>query len=95
MGHQVSHRMVAELLTTLHYSLQGNRKTLEGSHHPDRNAQFLFINARVTALRDRGQPVIAVVTKKNELVGPYRNGGKDSITTPLPLPWRASDAGGS
>ena len=77
MGHPVSHRMVAELLTTLRYGLQGNRKTLDGSHHPDRNAQFLFINARVTALRDQGQPVISVDTKKKELVGFYRNGGKD------------------
>ncbi|OIQ79849.1 rhodopirellula transposase [mine drainage metagenome] len=77
MGHKVSHRMVAELLTNLRYSLQGNRKTLEGSHNPDRNEQFMFINERAKAALDQGQPVISVDTKKKELVGNYKNGGKD------------------
>ena len=59
------------------YSLQGNQKTLEGSSHPDRNAQFEFISARTKeAMRD-GQPVISVDTKKKELVGQYKNGGKE------------------
>jgi hypothetical protein len=77
MGHQVSHRMVGELLTKLKYGLQGNRKTLEGGKHPDRNEQFLFINERAQAALDQGQPVISVDTKKKELVGNYKNGGKD------------------
>ena len=77
MGHKVSHRMVAELLTKLKYSLQGNRKTLEGSKNPDRNGQFLFINERAKTALDQGQPVISVDTKKKELVGNYKNGGKD------------------
>ncbi len=77
MGHTVSHRMVGELLTKLHYSLQGNRKTLEGSKHADRNGQFLFINERANAALDHGQPVISVDTKKKELVGNFKNGGKE------------------
>ena len=77
MGHAVSHRMVGELLTKLNYGLQGNRKTLEGSKHPDRNEQFLFINERAKAALDQGLPVISVDTKKKELVGNHKNGGKD------------------
>ena len=77
MGHQVSHRMVGELLVKLKYGLQGNRKTLEGGKHPDRNEQFLFINQRAEAALEQGQPVISVDTKKKELVGNYKNGGKD------------------
>jgi len=76
-GHTVSHRMVGELLTTLHYRLQGNRKTREGSAHPDRNGQFLFINDRAATALAHGQPVISVDTQKKELVGPCKNGGKD------------------
>ena len=59
------------------YSLQGNRKTLEGASHPDRNAQFEFINAKTQAALSAGQPVISVDTKKKELVGQYENGGKE------------------
>ena len=77
MGHRVSHDTVGDLLTKLKYGLQGNRKTLEGGKHPDRNEQFLFINRRAQAALDQGQPVISVDTKKKELVGNYRNGGKD------------------
>ena len=54
-----------------------NRKTLEGSHNPDRNAQFEHINAAVTAPQAAGQPVISIDTKKKELIGPYKNGGSD------------------
>lgn len=76
-GHVVSHTSIGDLLKKLGYSLQGNRKTLEGGDHPDRNAQFEFINARAKdAIRD-GQPVISVDTKKKELVGQYKNGGKE------------------
>ena len=67
LGHRVSHQWVAEALRELNYSLQGNRKTREGSSHPDRNAQFEFISARVRACQRRGQPVISVDTKKTLL----------------------------
>jgi hypothetical protein len=77
MGHRVSHDTVKDLLAKLKYGLQGNRKTLEGGKHPDRNEQFLFINQRAQAALGQGQPVISVDTKKKELVGNYKNGGKD------------------
>ena len=77
MGHKTSHRMVAELLHEMDYSLQANRKTLEGESHPDRNAQFEFINQKVKDLQTMGQPVISVDTKKKELVGDFKNGGKE------------------
>ena len=76
-GHATSHRMVAELLHDLKYSLQANRKTLEGTHHPDRNAQFEHINAKVRASLTAGDPAISVDTKKKELVGPFKNGGRE------------------
>jgi transposase len=76
-GHPVSHRLVAELLQELGYSLQGNRKTREGTTHPDRNAQFEHINAEVQAYQSAGQPVISVDTKKKELVGDFKNGGRE------------------
>jgi hypothetical protein len=76
-GHPISARAVAQLLNTAGYSLQGNRKTLEGSAHPDRNAQFEHINAKVKRFQQRGQPVISVDTKKKELVGPYKNHGRE------------------
>jgi len=77
MGHKTSHRMVAELLHEMDYSLQANRKTLEGESHPDRNVQFEFINERVKELQSMGQPVISVDTKKKELVGDFKNGGRE------------------
>ena len=76
-GHQTSHRMVAELLHGLGYSLQANRKTLEGSSHEDRDAQFQHINEQVKQLLGRHQPVISVDTKKKELVGDFKNTGKE------------------
>jgi len=76
-GHQVSHRLVAELLQELGYSLQANRKTSEGATHPDRNAQFEHINEQVQAYQNAGQPVISVDTKKKELVGDFKNGGRE------------------
>lgn len=76
-GFSVSHTSIGNLLKEMGYSLQGNQKTLEGSKHPDRNAQFEFINSLTeSAIRD-GQPVISVDTKKKELVGHYKNGGKE------------------
>jgi hypothetical protein len=76
-GHQVSDRTVAALLYGLDYSLQANRKTREGADHPDRDAQFGHINARVRSFQRRGQPVISVDTKKKELVGNFKNGGRE------------------
>ena len=67
----------AGLLKAAGYSLQGNRKTKEGGGHPDRNAQFEHINATVKAFQRRGQPVISVDTKKKELVGDFKNGGRE------------------
>jgi len=76
-GHPISARAVAHLLNADGYSLQGNRKTLEGTEHPDRNTQFEYINAKVKRFQQRGQPVISVDTKKKELVGPYKNNGRE------------------
>ena len=77
MGHRVSHRLVADLLHELDYSLQANRKTKEGDSHPDRNAQFEHINAQVKAFQAASQPAISVDTKKKELVGDFKNGGRE------------------
>jgi hypothetical protein len=76
-GHPVSPRTVGRLLKASGYSLQGNRKTKEGADHPDRNAQFEHINATVADFQKRGQPVISVDTKKKELIGEFRNGGRE------------------
>ena len=76
-GHQVSHTTVAQLFADLDYSLQGTRKTLEGAAHPDRDAQFRYINRCVKVFQRAGQPVISVDAKKKELVGPFANGGRD------------------
>jgi transposase len=76
-GYEVSHRLVAELLHELDYSLQGNRKTKEGTNHPDRNAQFEYINRRVSDAMGRHQPAVSVDTKKKELVGDFKNGGRE------------------
>ncbi len=75
-GHRVSHETVAKLLRGLGYSLQANRKTLEGSSHPDRDAQFGHINATVAAAQAAGQPTISVDTKKKELIGDFKNAGR-------------------
>jgi hypothetical protein len=77
MGHKTSARMVAKLLHEMGYSLQANRKTTEGSSHPDRNAQFEHINNKVRREIAANNPVIAVDTKKKELVGDFKNGGKE------------------
>ena len=76
-GHPVSDRTVARLLYAAGYSLQSNRKTREGSGHPDRNAQFEYINDRVRRFQNQGQPVVSVDTKKKELVGDFKNGGRE------------------
>jgi hypothetical protein len=76
-GHQTSHRMVAELLRASGYSLQANRKTIEGKQHPDRDAQFKYINRKTRSQQRDGQPVISVDTKKKELVGNFKNAGEN------------------
>jgi len=76
MGHKVSHTHVGKLLIKLGYSLQGNKKTLEGSGHPDRNEQFEHINSQVTERLSKGEPVISVDTKKKELIGRFKNNGR-------------------
>lgn len=77
MGHQTSHRMVAKLLHEMGYSLQSNQKTIEGGDHPDRDAQFEFINQHSKEFIANEQPVISVDTKKKELVGNFKNQGKE------------------
>ena len=76
-GHQTSHRVVAELLHVMGYSLQANQKTLEGTDHPDRNAQFEHLNAAVQQQLWTGEPSISVDTKKKELIGPFKNAGRE------------------
>ena len=75
--HPVTDRTVAALLKQSGYSLQANRKTKEGSSHPDRNAQFEYINRQVLACQRRRQPVVSVDTKKKELVGEFKNAGEE------------------
>ncbi len=90
-GHQVSHHTVARLLEDLHYSLQANRKTQEGSSHPDRNAQFEHINKQVQAFQKRGQPVVSVDTKKKELIGDFKNAGREWHPQGQPVKVRSKD----
>ena len=76
-GHQISHQLVARMLHDLGYSLQANSKTLEGTDHPDRNAQFEYLNRKVKRQLQQHQPVISVDTKKKELVGNFKNNGRE------------------
>ena len=77
LGHKVSHTIVAEMLKAEKFSLQGNAKTREGGNHPDRDAQFLHISKSVGAALAAGDPVISVDTKKKELVGDFKNNGRE------------------
>jgi len=77
LGHSISPNSVRKLLTKIGFSRQVNRKANEGASHPDRDAQFEYINADVLGAQSAGQPVISVDTKKKELVGNYRNPGSD------------------
>ena len=90
-GHQVSQRTVCELLAQLNYSLQSVRKTREGSQHPDRDAQFHYIARMVTKYQRQHQPVISVDSKKKELVGDFRNGGREWQPRGQPEPVRVHD----
>jgi transposase len=76
-GFEISHTVVGELLKSQKFSLQGNRKTKEGADHPDRDAQFVHINKSVTTALADNQPVISVDTKKKELVGDFKNNGRE------------------
>jgi hypothetical protein len=91
IGHRVSRQLVAELLHDLGYSLQANRKTLEGASHPDRDAQFEHLNQRVAEQVARGEPAISVDTKKKELVGDFKNGGRELRPAGDPEPVRVHD----
>jgi Rhodopirellula transposase DDE domain len=77
LGHRVCHNTVGTLLRTLGYSLQANRKTREGASHPDRDAQFGYLNEQVKAALAAGEPAISVDTKKKELIGDFKNGGRE------------------
>jgi transposase len=91
MGHRVSYSVVGELLHEMGYSLQGNRKTKEGDSHPDRNAQFEHINAKVDHYFGLHQPVISVDTKKKELVGDFKNAGQEWRPRGTPAEVRVHD----
>jgi DDE family transposase len=90
-GHAVSERSINRLLHDLGYSLQSNRKTLEGSHHPDRDAQFQHINQRGQVFQRQRQPVVSVDTKKKELIGQFRNGGREWAPKGQPEPVEVHD----
>ena len=87
----VSHKLVGRLLRKLGFSLQANRKTREGSSHPDRDAQFEHINARIKAFQAERQPAISVDTKKKELVGDFKNAGRELRPKGDPEPVRVHD----
>jgi Rhodopirellula transposase DDE domain len=91
LGHRVCHNVVADLLRAMGYSLQANRKTLEGTSHPDRDAQFGYLNAQVTEALAAGEPAISVDTKKKELVGDFKNGGREYRPKGQPEPVRVHD----
>jgi hypothetical protein len=90
-GHRVSADTVGDLLRAEGFSLQGNVKTIEGAQHPDRDAQFRYINEQARAHQDAGEPVISVDTKKKELVGEFANGGKGYRPKGSPVPVRTHD----
>ncbi|PIP05866.1 MAG: ISAzo13 family transposase [Syntrophobacterales bacterium CG23_combo_of_CG06-09_8_20_14_all_48_27] len=89
--HPISHTKVAQLLHDLGYSLQGNRKTEEGEDHPDRDAQFRYINTTVKRALAKGAPVVSVDTKKKELVGNYANGGEQWLPEKTPVKVKGHD----
>src|SRR5271165_3579016 len=90
-GFIAGQKLVGRLLRRLGFSLQANSKTREGASHPDRDAQFEYINAEVKAFQAAGQPVISVDTKKKELVGDFKNGGRELRPKGQPEPVRVHD----
>ena len=91
LGHPVSHDTIGRLLEEIGYSLQANRKTREGKDHADRDAQFEYINQQVRAFQEAGQPVVTVDAKKKELVGDFRNPGREWHRRGKPEEVRAKD----
>ena len=91
LGHRVSHETVARLLRSLGYSLQANAKVREGTSHPDRDAQFRHINETVSQAIRAGEPAISVDTKKKELVGEFKNAGRELRPQGSPIPVRVHD----
>jgi Rhodopirellula transposase DDE domain len=91
LGHRICHNVVADLLRDMGYSLQANRKTREGTNHPDRDAQFGYINDQVTQALAASEPAISVDTKKKELVGDFKNGGREYRPKGEPEPVRVHD----
>ena len=85
MGHKVSHSRVADILHVLGYSLQANKKTIEGTSHPDRDQQFNYINEKCKAFQEERQPVISVDAKKKESVGNFKNNGKELCPIKEPI----------
>ena len=77
MGHSASHTLVSDLLHEQGYTLQANKKTREGTQHPDRDAQFQYLNDQVCRYQQQGNPVISVDTKKKELIGDFKNPGRE------------------
>jgi len=90
-GFTASQTLVGRLLKRLGFSLQGNRKTREGASHPDRDAQFEHINGKIKQFLNAGQPAISVDTKKKELVGDFKNGGRELRPKGDPEPVRVHD----
>jgi hypothetical protein len=90
-GFTAGQKLVGRLLRRLGFSLQANAKTREGTSHPDRNAQFEHINVQVTAFQAAGEPAISVDTKKKELVGDFKNGGRELRPKGQPEPVRVHD----
>jgi len=90
-GHKVSQSTVWRLLEKLGYSMQSNRKSREGTNHPDRNAQFEFINASAQEFLEQGRPVISVDTKKKELVGNFKNASREWQKKGEPVPVNMHD----
>ena len=90
-GHPVSQRTICDLLTGQGYSLQSVRKTREGKQHPDRDAQFQFLNTQIQAAIKAGQPVISVDTKKKELIGDFKNAGQEWQKKKSPVKVRVHD----
>lgn len=90
-GHSISYQSIGRLLHGMNYSLQGNRKTDEGGKHPDRNAQFEHIHKTASFFQEHGDPVISVDTKKKELLGNYKNAGKEWLPEGKPTEVKVYD----
>lgn len=92
-GHEVSHTKVGELLKEAGFSLQSNAKRLEGADHPDRNEQFMYINHKTERYISNGYPAVSVDTKKKELIGTFKNSGKEYRPFKDPRPVNVHDFG--